>query len=376
MNRRKFLVMSGLGLLVINDLLAQRDYYSDKEILEILRHRIDIDKMATGMAVGIIKVKDKQMVVYGHQDSVGSKLIGKNTLFEIGSITKVFTSLLLAEMVYHNELHFDDPVEKHLSADFKIPQRNGRKITLIDLATHTSGLPLFPVDMFTNQKADKVFEEFTLDKFKHWLSEFLLTRDPGADWEYSNLGYALLGLALAYKNGTSFEVLLKNRLLKPLGLKNTCITTTEDIKKQMAVGHDPNLGSLPRWHFGVFAPAGGALSTVADQLKFMNAVMPNSKSKIEKAAQLLLSRKHPAPDVGGEQALGWDVVFNKTPFLAKDGVTNSQTASMVLDTKANHGVIVLSNTFPIKLGKIPSGGVGAADLARHLLRPEISPGTR
>jgi serine-type D-Ala-D-Ala carboxypeptidase/endopeptidase len=290
------------------------------------------------------------------------------TLFEIGSLTKVFTALLLADMVYRNELKFDDPLDRHLPSGFRTPQRNGLAITLADLATHTSGLPLFPP--FTGNPLEAL-ARYSASDLRSWLAGLTLARDPGTQWAYSNVGYGLLGLALANKAGTTYDALLARRITGPLGLKDTILFPEGRATRRLATGHDPNLAPMPPLDVGIFAPAGALRSTVENLLSFVSAVLPNSRSPLETPAQLLLSIRRSAAAVGGEQALGWDVVTGTEPFLAKDGVTAGQAASIVLDLPRQTGVVVLSNALPVMMKPPPDGGVGAADLARHLIRPAL-----
>ena len=153
------------------------------------------------------------MIVYGKHDSGDARSVAANTLFEISSLTKVFTALLLADMVHRKELQFDDPIDHYLPAGFRTPQRNGRAITLADLATHTSGLPLFPP--ITGNSLDAL-ARYTASDLRLWLAGQTLSRDPGAQWEYSNVGYALLGLALANKAGTTYDAQLNRRIIGPM----------------------------------------------------------------------------------------------------------------------------------------------------------------
>ena len=141
--------------------------------------------------------------------------------------------------------------------------------------------------------------------------------------------------------------------------------------RRLTAGHDPKLAPIPPLDLGIFAPAGALRSTVENLLRFLTAVLPNSGSPLQAPAQLLLSIRRPAPAIGGDQALGWDVVTGSDPFVAKDGVTAGQAASIVLDAPKHTGVVALSNAFPVKLQPPPGGGVGAADLARHLMRPAL-----
>jgi CubicO group peptidase (beta-lactamase class C family) len=371
MNRRAFVLSSGVSLLATHRAEAQTVNLSDEAIRDILRRRVDFDKRATGMAVGIVELRRRRVIVYGKQDSGDARSVGANTLFEIGSLTKVFTALLLADMVHRKELQFDDPIDLYLPSGFSTPQRNGRAMTLADLATHTSGLPLFPP--ITGNPLEAL-ARFTASELRLWLVDLILSRDPGAQWAYSNVGYGLLGLALANKAGTTYEALLNRRIIGPLELKDTTLHPTGEATRRLAAGHDPKLAPIPPLDLGIFAPAGALRSTVGNLLRFVSAVLPNSRSPLEASAQLLFSIRRPAPAIGGDQALGWEVVTGTDPFVAKDGVTAGQAASIVLDVPKQTGVVVLSNALPVKLKAPPDGGVGAADLARHLMRPALPVG--
>lgn len=366
MNRRTFVLSSCAGLLARQYALAQAVHLSDQEIRAILGRRVDVDHRATGMAVGILHGKRRRAVVHGTQDSDQARPVSADTLFEIGSVTKVFTALLLAEMVHRKELAFDDPVDRFLPAGLRTPQRNGRQITLADLATHTSGLPLFPPVAGSPLEA---LARYTAADLGAWLADLRLSRDPGAQWEYSNVGFGLLGLALAGRAGTTYDALLQRRLLDPLGLRDTTLHPSGGATPRLATGHDAGLVPVPPLELGLFAPAGALRSTLNDLLEFLRAVLPESGSPLERPAQSLLRIRRPAPAVGGEQALGWDVVAGPDPFVAKDGVTAGQAASIVLDPAERVAVVVLSNALPVRMKRPPDGGVGAADLARHLLRP-------
>ena len=323
------------------------------------------------MAVGIVERGRRRVIVYGKQGSGDARSVAADTLFEIGSLTKVFTALLLADMVHRKELGFDDPVDRYLPSGFRTPQRNGRAISLADLATHTSGLPMFP------PLTGNLFEalaRYSASDLRSWLGDLTLSRDPGARWEYSNVGYGLLGLALANKAGTTYDALLNRRIIGPLRLNDTVLYPTGEATRRLAGGHDPNLAPVPPLDVGILAPAGALRSTVENLLSFASAVLPDSGSPLETPARLLLSIRRPSPAVGAEQALGWDVATGTDPFVAKDGVTAGQAASIVLDAPKQTGVVVLSNALPVKMKAPPDGGVGAADLARHLIRPTLPVG--
>jgi serine-type D-Ala-D-Ala carboxypeptidase/endopeptidase len=220
MNRRTFVLSSCASLLAFHRVEAQTVNLSDEAIHDILRRRIDVEKRATGMVVGIVERGRLRVMAYGKQASGDARPVAANTLFEIGSLTKVFTALLLADMVHRKELQFDDAVDRYLPAGFRTPQRNARAITLADLATHTSGLPLFPPVTGNPLEA---LARYTASDLRSWLAGLTLSRDPGAQWEYSNVGYCLLGLALVNKARTTYDVLLNRRIIGPMRLKDTTL---------------------------------------------------------------------------------------------------------------------------------------------------------
>jgi serine-type D-Ala-D-Ala carboxypeptidase/endopeptidase len=215
---------------------------------------------------------------------------------------------------------------------------------------------------------------YSVSDLRSWLAGHTLSRDPGAQWAYSNVGYCLLGLALATKAGMTYDALLNRRIIGPLNLKDTTLHPTGQATQRLAAGHDPKLAPVSPLDIGIFAPAGALRSTVDDLLTFISAVLPNSGSPLDAPARLLLSIRRPAPAIGGEQALGWDVVVGTEPFAVKDGVTAGQAASIVLDAPKQTGVAVLSNALPVNMKAPPDGGLGAADLARHLIRPALPVG--
>lgn len=162
-------------------------------------------------------------------------------------------------------------------------------------------------------------------------------------------------------------------LIEPVGLEETRFHPTAAMKTRLAEGHDAALKPVPPFELGIFNPAGGLRSTPRDMARFAAAILPDSGSRIAPAAQLLLTIRRPAPPIGGMQALGWEV--HDAPggvFISKDGVTAGQAASMVLDPDRRVAVVAFSNTIPDLHSSTPSGGgVGSADIARHLLRPQI-----
>lgn len=223
---------------------------SDAEIRRILKDHVGPENLGIGMVVGVIDPKGRRVISYGSLANGDARPLDGDTVFEIGSITKVFTSLVLMEMAEKGEVSVTDSVSKYLPVNVKVPERNGRSITLRDLATHRSGLPVEP----PGRRGP--LDGYTVEQLYDFLSHYQLARDIGSQFEYSNLGVGLLGYALSLRAGMSYEQLLKARVLEPLGMKDTGITLSPGMKARLAGGHDlegrpvPNLDSRREclWH--------------------------------------------------------------------------------------------------------------------------------
>ena len=207
--------------------------------------------------VGVIDPKGRWIVAYGSLNEGDARPLNGDTIFEIGSATKVFTSLLLADMVQRGEVSLDDPVAKYLPPSVKMPERNGRSITLVDLATHTSGLPRLPSNLAPKDPGNP-YADYSVEQLYEFLSSYQLTRDIGSKYEYSNLGGGLLGYVLARRAGKSYEDLVESRICAPLGMSNTRITLTPEMKARLAAGHNAALDKVENWDLPTLA---GGLSS-------------------------------------------------------------------------------------------------------------------
>ena len=186
---KKIVLISLLGIILsIHCAVAQSSTNSpippDSEIRQILVDRIDKDRQSVGVVIGVIEPAGRRVVAYGSLDKGDKRLLDGDTIFEIGSVTKVFTSLLLADMVQRGEVALTDPVAKYLPPGVKVPERGGRQITLQDLATHTSGLPRLPSNLNPKDPANP-YADYSVDQLYQFLSGYQLTRDIGTQYEYS-----------------------------------------------------------------------------------------------------------------------------------------------------------------------------------------------
>src|SRR5437762_5105440 len=226
-------------------------------IQAILKERVD-SRRAAGIVVGILDGGGRRLVASG-SGPAGAPLDG-DTVFEIGSVTKVFTSSLLADMVRRGEVKLEDSISKYLPASVRLPSRNGKEITLLDLATQTSALPRLPGNL-APQDPQYPYAGYTVEQLYVFLSHYTLTRDIGEKYEYSNLGVGLLGHVLARKAGMSYEELVTKRILEPLGMKDTAITLSASMRARLAPGHDAGGAPVPTWDLPVLAGAGALRST-------------------------------------------------------------------------------------------------------------------
>jgi len=240
-----------------------------REIAAAIKQRVD-DKKAVGMVVATIEPDGStSMAAYG-SPGPGAMPLDADSVFEIGSITKVFTAILLADMADRGEVKLDDPVAKFLPEGVRVPERNGRRITLLDLTTQSSGLPRMP-DNLRPKDPTNPYADYTPEQMFEFLGRYELTRDIGAQYEYSNLGVGLLGQALARRAGTSYEALVKERILDPLKMTHTGITLTPWMRDHLAKGHDGQRNVTSNWDIPTFAGAGALRSTMTDMLIFARA---------------------------------------------------------------------------------------------------------
>jgi CubicO group peptidase (beta-lactamase class C family) len=333
---------------------------SDSEIRAILADRIDKQKASVGISVGVIDANGRRFVSHGTFAVDDTRSVGRDTMYEIGSITKVFTSLVLSDMVQRGEISLDDPVARHLPPEVKIPERGGHKITLVDLATQTSGLPRMPANFlpkdFTNPYAD-----YPAERMYDFLRGYTLTRDIGSQYEYSNLGVGLLGNALAWRAGMDYEKLIRTRVTGPLKMESTAITLSTAMKDRLARGHNPARKPTANWDLTGFAGAGALRSDVDDMLTFLAANLGYVESPLAKAMAAMTKTRRPGPSKDLEIALAWHILHRgDREIVWHNGGTGGYRTWTGYDPKARIGVVILSNM---------SSSVD--DIGGHLIDPTI-----
>jgi serine-type D-Ala-D-Ala carboxypeptidase/endopeptidase len=328
--------------------------------------------LAPGLIVGLLDADGtRRFVAVGRSSGPGSRPIDSTTVFEIGSITKTFTGSLLAEMVARGEVRLEDPVAKYLPSDVRVPSRNGRMITLLDLATHTSGLPGQPANLRPVAGEANPYADYSSKDLYQFLSGYQLARDPGTQYEYSNLGFALLGHAVARRMGISYEALLAERILRPPGLNDTRITFSPSMRLRVAVGYNHDNDSVGTYDFDVYASAGALRSTATDLLTLISKHLAQENNGM---TGILRDARQPRRGVsstpGDSVALGWHTL-RKNPvggqplpdshvLVQHSGQTGGYYTFMGFDPVRRIGVVVLSNS-----------SYSIRDLGLHLLDSAI-----
>ena len=152
------------------------------------------------MVIGLADQRGNRIFSAGKLDNGTDRDVNGDTVFFIGSVSKTFTALLLQDAVERGEMKLDDPVAKYLPTSIRMPAHGGKEITLLGLATHAAGFPADP-DNMTGATVKEQYETYTVEKMYAFLSGYTLSRDPGTEFEYSNVGMALLGHVIALNAG-------------------------------------------------------------------------------------------------------------------------------------------------------------------------------
>ena len=332
-----------LALLPAGHLAAQHRLPSDAQITPILAEQTG-PKHTAGMVVGLIDADGSTRILTAGKTDTGNLPLDGSTVFEIGSITKTFTNAVLADMVRKGEVSLDDPVQKFLPASVKIPTRNGKEITLLDLATASSGLPGMP-NNFKPKDPTNPYADYTVEQMYEFLNGHTLRRDIGSQYEYSNLGMGLLGHALALKAGKSYFQLLDERVLAPLGMTDTRIEFTPDMRRRLAPGHNQGGAVVSNWDIPTLAGAGALRSTVNDMLKYLAANLDSTSKPLRPTLAMTHASRRPTSSPAMTIGLAWHIL--KAPggsIVWHNGGTGGYRTFLGFDPVKRVGVVVLSNS--------------------------------
>lgn len=338
------------GLLFINTAIASSNSSSSssESIKALISHKIELEKQAVGATVVIIENGKTEFINLGLINKEKKVSTTSSALFEIGSISKTFTSVALASMVEEGKVKLDDPVQKYLPSQVKLPTRNGKVITFKSLANHTSALPRLPTNMPYSDPMDP-YADYTVEMMYEFLNEYELTSDIGKKLEYSNLAVGLLGHTLALIDGKPYEQMITDRVLKPLSMTSTFVDIPKALSGQQSNGHDANLNKTKHWRLPSLAGAGAINSNAKDMARYLEANLnpkgsSNSKN-LMKAISLTHQATTEAKKQGAKIGLGWFFAEHKEgSYLWHNGGTGGFRSFMGFDQASNRGIVILENS--------------------------------
>jgi CubicO group peptidase (beta-lactamase class C family) len=332
----------------------------ERQVAPYLEHEI-----VSGLVVGILQRGKASSFGFGTMSPDDPRVPGGATIFEIGSITKVFTGILLAHAVMRDELSLDDSLHVLLPPSAML-EPTGAPILLRHLATHTSGLPRDPDNLNPSDPANP-FADYTQDRLYGFLRVHEPIRAPDTAVEYSNVGAGLLGHVLELRAGLSYEELLRRKITEPLGMADTGIELDSAMRDRLAPPLMVDGSRAANWDLGVLAGAGAIRSTANDMLRFLSAQLQPPQGELGQAIDLAW-QVHRQPKQPSEFAMGllW--------HLARDGQTrwhNGGTggyhAMLLASRDVDAGVVVLCNTATFEVDRL------AEDLMRLAAGVEVQP---
>lgn len=259
------------------------------------------------------------------------------SIFEIGSISKVFTATLLANLVLNETLDLGD----RINCCIAVPLHPRDTFTLQQLANHTSGLPRLPVNLnlgavdFRNP-----YRDYSEDSLLYYLTQDTTFRkSPGERYEYSNLGTGLLAYLLAQKEESDYETMLHTYIFQKYAM-NYSTTIREELTTDLVPGLDAGGQVTPNWDFNVLTGAGGILSNVSDLSKFAQAQFDPANTELALARQTTLE-----VNVRMNIGLGWHILKSEDgrTWHWHNGGTLGYTSSVAVDVERKTAVVILSN---------------------------------
>ena len=294
-------------------------------------------------AVAVVQ-GDSVRILGAERTQQGIRYLDNQTaVFEIGSITKVFTATLLAHHVQKGTVRLDEPVRRLIPFELRSPGRGGVDVTLKHLASHTSGMchqpPWLNLHAFTHFHPREPFRDYDQSRFEHYLrKQMKLDFTPGERYQYSNMGMSLVGHVLAWQTGNGYENLLQENIFGPLDMGSST-TELSRVRDRVVVGVKNAGVSIPNWDMNALSPAGGIKTTAEDFAKFARAQFdPDSAIAMTQQPSLAIQDNY---SVG----LGWHIVDRNhgERWLNHGGGMGGYTAIVNVNVRTKCAVIVLSN---------------------------------
>jgi len=309
---------------------------ADKVLIDHIETRITHGAY-TGVIVGLIDGGKVTIQSFGEVEKGSGRKPDADTIYEIGSITKTMTATILADMALKGELNLDDPVQKFLPDSISLAAKDGRLITLEDIATHYSGLPRVPPDLEPVNPLIP-FAGYNLSMMWRDVDNFKPTRTAGETQEYSNFAYGVLGQILVQQSGLNYRELIGKVITSPLAMESTDTVLTPKLAKRAAIGYWADGKPTPYTNTGSLVAAGGIRSSLNDMLIYIRAQMGLLETDLQQAIKE--THKNRYESIG----LGWFSILEGRGF-SHNGGTNGFRSFAGFLKDGSKGVVVLSNSF-------------------------------
>jgi len=323
----------------------------DKEVDSAVQSYISL-KATAGLSIGILKNGKTFFYGYGETARGNQQLPNEHTLFEIGSLTKTFTSILLADAVNNGKVRLEDPVNRYLPDSITLLQFGGIPVTLKTLANHSSGIPRMPSN-FHSADNENPYKEYDRNDLFSFYKSFTPVRKPGEKYEYSNLAVGTLGVILEDVNHSSYEKLLAGTICKPLHMLETKVQLLATDTLRFAKGYKEDGSFSSQWDFKALGAAGCIRSTCSDLIKFAKANLGDAPPALNKDIRLthLVTFTENKTKVG----LAWHIIQPGTDeVIFHNGQTGGYHSYFAVNPDKKFAVVILSNC---AIGTEEIGGV-------------------
>ncbi|MFJ6699358.1 serine hydrolase domain-containing protein [Streptomyces sp. NPDC091272] len=297
---------------------------------------------ATSVTLAVLRDGHSQVFCHGHQSRTGPPTTA-DTVYEMGSITKTFTALLLAELTARGDIDPRAPLNSYLPRELRLHGPGADRVAPLHLATHTSGLPALPPGLLRKALPHLLtnpYLPYTDEDLARSVHHTRLTHPPGTHFGYSNYGAALLGRAMAHTTATPYPRLLDERVCQPLGLPATHCRSDSP----QAVGY--NTGRpMPPWQCPALPAAGALRSTANDLLRYLHAHIEPDNSPLPAALCTVQEAQLRLPRSSGQICLIWyrNQVKNQ-PVITHAGATRGFTTFIGFAPHTKTAIAALANT--------------------------------
>ncbi|MGC4102633.1 serine hydrolase [Ferruginibacter sp.] len=315
----------------------------DKKIDDIVQQFM-FESKTRGLSMGVLKGGKISFYNYGETRKGNTLLPSSKNLYEIGSITKTFTALLLAKAVGENKMKLNDPVNKYLPKDIPTLKFGDDTLKIVHLSNHTSALPSLP-DNFGATDLINPYKDYDETLLYAYLKNAKLQRKPGERFEYSNLAVGLLGNILEHVNKMPYEKMVKEFVCAKAGMMDTKQFLLKNDSALFVQGYDTELAEQGQWDFKALAAAGCIRSSAADMMKYATMLLSadTRNDYLKKAVALT----HESTFVAGQQQIGLNWFLQNwgsgTVFF-HGGQTGGYKSFFVINERTKNALVILANT--------------------------------